>query len=82
MSAIFARWNEILRRAVDGKILCGLGGERFDAPRRISARVFHDKIDMRLFVDIVEKWKCRGKNKNADRGQRAEAGDDPPHLAI
>jgi len=31
-------------------------------------------------IDIVEKWKRRGKNENAQGGKHAE-GDHPPKLA-
>jgi hypothetical protein len=41
-------------------------------------RIFYDKIDMRLFVDVVKKRKRRGENKNAKHGERAKSGDDPP----
>src|SRR5439155_11582861 len=45
-------------------------------------RVFYDKIDMRLFVDVVEEWKGSGENKNANRSHCAEANDEPAHRAF
>ena len=77
LSAVLLRAHKILGRAVNSETERRFGSERFDAARRFGVRVFDDKIDMRLFVHVVEKRKRSCKNKNANRGRCAEANNNP-----
>src|SRR3984893_19374448 len=76
-SAVLLRLNEIFRCAVNGEVECGLGGKRFDSARRTGVRIFYDKIEVRLFVHIIEKRKRGGKDKDADGWRCAQADNDP-----
>ena len=71
------RFNEIFRRAVNREAERRVGSERFDATRQFGVRIFDDKIDMRLFVYVVEERERGGKNKNTNRGQQAKAKNRP-----
>ncbi len=77
MSAVLLRFNEIFRRAVNREAERRVGSERFDAARQFGMRIFDDKVDMRLFVYVVEKRERGCKNKNANRSQQAEATNRP-----
>ncbi len=63
MPAILLRCNKIFGRAVNREIEGCFGGERFDAARRFGMRIFYDKIDMRLFVDVLKNGKAAAKTK-------------------
>src|SRR6266480_5276872 len=76
-SAVLLGPHKIFGRAINSEIERRFGSERLDAARRLGLRIFDDKIDMRLFVHVVEKWKRRRKNKNANRSQSAKAKNDP-----
>jgi hypothetical protein len=38
----------------------------------LAARILHYQINVRLFIDVVEKRKRRGKNENPNRGNGAK----------
>src|SRR5207302_4672638 len=76
-ATVLLRLNEVLRRAVNGEIKRRFGGKRFDATRRFGVRGTDNKIDMRLFVYVVKKWKCGRENKNTQRRKQAKREDNP-----
>src|SRR6266480_2592421 len=80
LTAVLLGTHKIFGRAINSEIERRFGSERFDATRRLGLRIFEDKIDMRLFVHVVEKGKRRRKNKNANRSRHAEANNNPAQL--
>src|SRR5262249_27246825 len=77
LSAVLLGLNEIFRRTVNDKKYRRFRGEGLDAPRRFGLGIFDHQINMRLFVHVVEKWKRRRKNKNAQRSDGAKRNYDP-----
>ena len=75
--AIFFRLNKIFGCAVNNKVDGRFGGERLDPPRRFGVRIFDDKIDMRPFINIVEKRECCGKDKSTDSSDQTKDRDQP-----
>jgi hypothetical protein len=45
----------------------GFAGEILGSARRIGVSVFNDKVDVRLFVDVIEKRKRCGKDEHPNR---------------
>jgi hypothetical protein len=65
--------SNVLNNKIDGRF----GGESLDAPRRFGVRIFDDKIDMRPFINIVEKRECCGKDKYTDSSDQTKDRDQP-----
>ena len=63
---------EVLRRAVQRKVICRLGRKMTQIARHVAARILHHQIHVRLLIHVVEKRKRHSKREDADGCYSAE----------